>query len=144
MECKRSVKVYDEHGIQLTPDTQDDPMFSDLYCREKITDCDRILTIQFYEYRNRDDFINVYTGIQVKPITIRIDAAYDTIESIHNVLTEYFKYTPDGNSPYKEYPELEDLEYYYTKKDHPIIKLKHYEWLDNYPYNDILVKEKYG
>ena len=69
----RQGEVYDNIGRQLAPTYTKDPMYSELYCQEYITDCDRIITITFYGYRLTNNYINVYTGRQVKPITIRID-----------------------------------------------------------------------
>lgn len=140
MSCKSFEKIYDEYGRQILPTDPEDPMFSDLYCQKYITDCDRIIKVRFYGYKYINDFINVSTGRQVKPISIRIDVAYNTIDSIHNVLKEYFKYVPDGNTPEGEYPELDNLQYYFIKKEHPIIKLKPTEWLDEYTYNELLVQ----
>ena len=92
-------KVYDEHGTQLSPTDPNDPMFSDLYCQEFIIDCDRVITIQFYEHR-RDNYISPYTGRHVMPITIRIDTAYNNINAIHDVLTQHFKPLPTDNIPH--------------------------------------------
>ena len=118
-------KKYGTCGRQLAPEDPEDPMYSDLYCQKYITDCDRVITITFDNSLKENSF-------KIKTVSIRIDAAYNTLQSIHSVLKEN----------YREYPDIENLEYFYTKKNHPSIELTGREWLDKYSYFDILVCRK--
>ena len=117
-------KKYDCCGRQLVPEDSEDPMYSELYCHEYITECDRVLRIVF------DDSFMGDVGKKNKPVTIRIDASYNTIDSIHNILKEHF-----GG-----YPDIENTLYFYIKNKYPTILLSRNEWLDKPPYYDILVK----
>lgn len=118
-------KKYGSCGRQLAPEDPEDPMYSDLYCQEYITDCDRVIRIKF------DDSLLI-NGEKKEPVTIRIDAAYNTLDSIHSVLKNHFG----------EYPDIENLQYFYTKKNHPTILLTQKQWLDQFLYHNIVVKKK--
>ena len=85
-------KIYDDYGREIAPTDPNNPMFSELYCQRYITDCDRVIKLKFG---------NIFGDVNVNPLTIRIDASYNTLYSIQRELEKHID----------EYPSLERLNY---------------------------------